>query len=170
MPDVTITEVVYLWFQKFGVPEKSNKPLYEAFPDVKPTTLKQIKKRYLDGFETRKKAETPAPPIPKVTKRKSPKVTQNEIDDSFFDDLDFDDNGDTIDPSFKKLIHYSKYAADVGVEITTNTILSHLDKTSQLKQSEDELIDYADLVDKLEDLWGRLQNENESSLILDSKL
>lgn len=52
MGNVTITEKVNMWLREHEIGD-SNKPLYEAFPDVSRNTLKQYKRNFIMGKKPR---------------------------------------------------------------------------------------------------------------------
>lgn len=91
--------------------------------------------------------DDPDPPCEIVTKKQKkalPVSTAPPVDEC------------CIDESFKKLIQYSHYAKQHDVEMTTATVLSHLDKTDQLIAQQAEVMNYTDLLEQLETFWTGL--------------
>jgi hypothetical protein len=153
MSNISIASIVdtYItkWYLEQPTVKLTQQQLKKAFPDTNPDNLKTIHARW-----RKKQRESP---------KQSKRAKKTEIEDiPEFDDLEYE-----VDDSFKKLIQYSKYASRNRVDIGTNTILQHLDKTDQLIQSEEEIIDFTELVDSLEKVWERLTNANEGNFILD---
>lgn len=131
-------------------PLATNQNLYESFPDIGRAQLRRHRQQYLKRAEalnlrlpTRITPADQHVQIPFSQTDAQPPIAFNEAD---------------VDSSFKKLIAYAKYASRAGVDIGTNTILSHLDKTDQLIASEQELIEYAELMDQIETAWEEIQN------------
>lgn len=134
--------------QAYGIPaqkvqNKAERARKRSQSKAKKTQQKPRKKSV-------KKENAPAPdqaaPI-------TPSLPQESTSD---DDIEVDD-------SFKKLIAYSRYAAQEGIDMNTSTILQHLDKTDQLKANEETLFTFNELADQLEHQWEMMQNVHKTA-------
>jgi hypothetical protein len=130
-------------YSKSFKPEYCLNDVYARFPKESPNSVRT----YANQWRDEKLKVLNIEIIKRVKKDKSVKSPTAET-------LDV-----PIDESFKKLIAYHHYAAEQGVEVAENVILSFLDKTDQLLKAETEVILYEDMMTKIQTFFVLLHTQ-----------